>query len=416
LLVASAASTAFGSYMPAMSGKAEPQGLRWKDRIVKIAVSRSVTDQNSNIKTDSDVLVAIRASIEAWERVSDVRIEFELTDRVNVSPSGVSGDGVSLITIGQTPENVLLFSKDPQAESAKTRVFYNRRNFITEADIVLNPFQQFSTDGTFGTFDLESTLTHEIGHLLGLRHSSVLGSTMSGSLPKNGTFGLADLTARSLGESDIAAIRELYGVNVAIENCCAAIAGKISTGSVKPLKGITVWAEESNTGRVAAIAEVGQDGSFRLGGLLEGTYSVFWQKADDLLPSPLGVLGTYKLVKDEIRLVNERVSFTRSGVALDYVGINGQLSDTAVSLTGGREYTIFLGGKNLDQGKLAIEFNSPYITLAPNSITPQDFGSDVSVVNFIVTVHEGTPAGAYSIFVTGEDGAMHSLVGALNIQ
>ncbi|MEQ1606855.1 MAG: matrixin family metalloprotease [Pyrinomonadaceae bacterium] len=416
LLVASAATTAFGSYMPAMPGKAEPQGLRWKDRIVKIAVSRSVIDQNSNIKTDSDVLGAISRSIEAWQRVSDVRIEFELTDIINVSPSGLSGDGLSLITIAQTPENLLLFSKDPLAESAKTRVFYNRRNFITEADIVLNPFQQFSTDGTFGTFDLESTLTHEIGHLLGLRHSGVLGATMSGSLPKNGTFGLADLTARTLAESDIAAIRELYGVDGETQGCCAAIVGKVNAGTAKLLKGITVWAEESNTGRVAAIVDVAQDGSFRLGGLLEGTYSVFWQKEDDLLPSPLGVLGTYKLAKDEIRLVSERVTFTRSDLALDYVGINGQLSDTAVSLTGGREYTIFLGGKNLDRGKLAIEFNSPYITLAPNSVKPQDFGSDISVVSFIVTVHEGTPTGAYSIFVTADDGSMHSLIGALNIQ
>lgn len=416
LLVAAVASTALGSYMPAIAGKAEPQGLRWKDRAIKIAVSSSVIEQNTNIKTDSDVIGAIRRSLDAWERVADVRIEFELSDRLNVSPSGVSGDGVSLITIAQTAENVFLFAKDPQAESAKTRVFYNRRNFITEADIVLNPFQQFSTDGTFGTFDLESTLTHEIGHLLGLRHSGVLGATMSGSLPKNGTFGLADLSARSLAESDIAAIRELYGPAAETDGCCASIVGKLNAGSTKPAKGVTVWAEESSTGSVSAISELQADGTFRLGGLRAGTYSVFWQKKDDLYTSPLSVLGTYRLAKDETRSVNERINFTRSELGLNFVGINGQLTDTAVSLTNGREYTIFLGGKNLDNSKLEIEFNSPYITLSPNTIAAQDFGTGISVVSFVVTVHADTPAGVYSIFVTGEDGAIHSLIGALNIQ
>lgn len=415
MLVAAAASTAFGSYMPAMPGKAEPQGLRWKDRVVKIAVSRSVIDQNTNIKTDSDVMGAIRSSIAAWERAAGVKIEIELTDRVNVSPSGVSGDGTSLITIAQTPENLALFAKDPLAESAKTRVFYNRKNFITEADIVLNPFQQFSTDGTFGTFDLESTLTHEIGHLLGLRHSGVLGATMSGSLPKNGTFGLADLTARSLGESDVAAIRELYGVNPVDENCCSAIAGKLIAGTARSLKGASIWAEDSTTGKVAAIADVSSDGAFRLGGLPEGSYSVFWQKRDELA-SPMGSIGTFKLAKDETRLVSERISVGRSDISLDYVGINGQLSNTSVSLAAGREFTVLMGGKNIDNQKLAIEFNSPYITLVPNSINPQDFGDGVSVVSFIVSIHPDAPAGAFSIFATGDDGAMHSLVGALNIQ
>ncbi|MBK9768972.1 MAG: hypothetical protein IPP63_19275 [Chloracidobacterium sp.] len=85
LLVAAVATTAFGSYMPAIAGKAEPQGLRWKDRVIKIAVSNSVVDQNTNIKTDSDVIGAIVAKPCGWERVSDVRIEFELSDRLNVS-------------------------------------------------------------------------------------------------------------------------------------------------------------------------------------------------------------------------------------------------------------------------------------------------------------------------------------------
>src|ERR1043165_3558435 len=140
------------------------QDLRWRSNVIRIAVSASLTSQSPSIKADSDVLGAIRGSVAAWEAGPGLEFRLEVSDRQNVSAAGTVGDGVSLITIAQTPENLQLFAKDPFSESARTRVFYNRRGAITEGDIVLNPFQQFSTDGTFGTFDLETTLTHEIGH------------------------------------------------------------------------------------------------------------------------------------------------------------------------------------------------------------------------------------------------------------
>ncbi len=425
LLGSLATTNLFAGFLTGALGKNEPQQLRWKSGTIKIAASSSLLEPNTNIKTDSDVLGALERSIAAWESVANIEIQLEFSDKQNVSsaigPDGVSpavnGDGVSLVTIAQSAENVLLFSKDPQAESAKTRVFYNGKNgkyFVTEADIVLNPFQQFSTDGTFGTFDLESTLTHEIGHLLGLRHSSVRGAAMSDSLSKNGTFGLSSLDSRTLAETDIAAIRELYGVGS--ETCCAAIAGKLTANSAKAFKDIRVWAEESRTGRVAAQVEAGPDGGFRLGGLQAGTYSVFWQKDSGLLTSPVGSLGAFTIEKDETRTLFEKVSVGRSDVRLNFVGINRQLSDSAVAIDSGREYTVYLGGKNLDAAKITIEFNSPFLTVSPETLTKQDFGEDVSVINFVLAVHAETPRGVYSIFATGKDGTMNSLIGALNVR
>ena len=189
----------------------DTQRFRWKNNTIRVAVSSSLTRENSNIKTDSDVMGAIQRSLNSWQDVADIEFKVDQSDRQSVSPSGFAGDGVSLITIAQTPENLIFFSKDADSASAKTRIFYNIKGFITEADIVLkNAYGQFSTDGTFGTYDLESALTHEIGHLLGLRHSGVLGAMLD-NFGKIGVFGIRDYSPRSLSASDVAAIRELYG-------------------------------------------------------------------------------------------------------------------------------------------------------------------------------------------------------------
>ncbi len=360
-------------------------------------------------------MLAVRQSLRAWQDVANIEFVLESSDKLGLSPSGVSGDGVSLITIAQTPENVLLFSRDPLAESAKTRVFYNQKGFITEADIVLNPFQQFSTDGTYGTFDLKSTLTHEIGHLLGLKHSGVVGATMSESLSKNGSFGISDLPSRALSESDIAAVRELYGGGDS-EECCAAISGKLNFESRRSARNLRVWAEDNRTGRVIAQDNTGSDGSFLLGGMPAGIYSVFWQKRDALTPTLVGEFGVIKVEKGETRTLNARVVLQASDLTLSYVGVNSQLSDSAITLNAGREYLVYLGGKGYDAGAINLEFNSPFFTVDRKSIINQDFGEGLSVISFVVNVSENAIPGEYSIFATGENGLKGSLIGALKVR
>ena len=143
-----ASGEAIGSTSSAFAAKEEVRKLQWKGKKIEIALSRSLLSNSPNIKVGSDVAGAIRRSIAAWQNVAAVEIRTQETSRQDVSPSGLVGDGVSLITIAASPENILFFGKDPYSASAKTRIFYNRRGFITEADIVLNPFQLFSTDGS----------------------------------------------------------------------------------------------------------------------------------------------------------------------------------------------------------------------------------------------------------------------------
>src|SRR5205085_12087688 len=142
--------------------------------------------------------------------------------------------------------------------------------------IVLNPFLQFSTDGTIGTFDLQSTLTHEIGHLLGLAHSPVFGATMHANYGKNGVFGIQNFSSRTLSADDIAAVRSIYGVRSDDEECCGSIQGRLAFGT-KQAKTAEVWIEDTN-GSVQASTE-STDGEFRFSGLSEGKYREFAQEA-----------------------------------------------------------------------------------------------------------------------------------------
>lgn len=393
--------------------KADQSKARWRDNSFKISISSSLTANATNIKFDSDVVGAVLRSLKAWEAVADIKFQVDFTDRQSVSQAGTSGDGVNLITIAQTPENVLFFSKNGGSDSARTRVFVNRRGFISEADIVLSPFQQFSTDGSFGTFDLESTLTHEIGHLLGLRHSGVLGSMMADNIPKNGAFG-TPFSSRALSDSDAASARDIFGAPGEIE-CCASISGKLSLPNGKPAKGFQVWAEEDGTGRVLGHAETAIDGSYRIGGLLDANALLFWRKTDDPMASQIGEIGLFKLLKNAPALVNEKVLVSRSEFALNYIGTNRSLTDSSVSIKAGGEYVIYLGGQEIGPANFSIEFNSPFLKVARGSVAAEEFSDGIPAVSFVLTVDQATPPGTYSLFAINRSGTRTALVGAINI-
>lgn len=391
---------------------------RWKNAAIKIAVSSSLLKQNPNMKSDSDAAGAVARSLATWAGAADVTFQDSVSDKQTVSPYGNQGDGMSLITIAATPENLLLFSKNPQETAATTRVFFDRRGFITEADIVLNPYQQFSTDGTFGTFDLESTLTHEIGHLLGLDHSSVLSATMHGNYGKNGILGLQNFVPRTLAEIDISAIRAKYGsADDETAECCGAVTGKVVGPNGRAAKNVQVWAEDAETGKLSAETTTGTDGGYRFEGLAGGDYNIYAQRAGG--PGtriPAHEIGKVSVETGEITLASKRLTGLASDFQLQYLGFNGQLSGLAVPLSAGRTYTIYLGGKNFDKDSISIAFNSPFLTVSPKTIANVDFGGEISAVSFEIRVDPSAPVGEYSVTAESESSGRAVIIGGIAIR
>ena len=222
--------------------------LRWRNAgAINISFSNSLKNA-ANIKEGSDVAGALKRSLAHWERETNVKFIISWSDKQSISTG--KGDGVSLITIAPTTENSAIFNQEESETAANTRTFFKHNGEIIEADIALSPFLQFSTDGTTETFDLEAILTHEIGHLLGLDHSAVLGATMAENQGKNGVFALSGFAPRTLSEDDKAAVRTSYGARIENENCCGKISGGLFDEAKKPLAQSLIWIEEISSGRL----------------------------------------------------------------------------------------------------------------------------------------------------------------------
>jgi Matrixin/Carboxypeptidase regulatory-like domain len=387
--------------------------LRWKKASIPIVFSNSLLKPNPAIRPDSDIQGAIKRSLDAWEAVADVEFQVTWSDKLSVSPAGNSGDGTSLVTIAQTPENLLVFSGDVTEISARTRVFFNRRGEISEADIVLNPYQQFSTDGSIGTFDFESTLTHEIGHLLGLEHSSVIGATMNEHQGKNGVFNLTSFSPRTLSDDDITQIRAIYGAKN-VDDCCGTIDGKITLSNGKAAKGFNVWLEESETGRVSTGSKVSADGSFLFKGLLTDKYRVFIQDSANNFGGQ--ELGEIEVVKGKTTSLIKKITTSPRGFDVQFTGFNGQLSKLAIPINSGKSYLIYVGGKNLNPDDFKIGSTSPFITVSSGNLTKNDYGKDISVFSFEIKSATETPVGDYTIYLQNKDGAIEFLTGNLTVE
>jgi hypothetical protein len=387
--------------------------LRWKKVTIPVAFSNSLLKPNPAMRPDSDIQGAIRRSLDAWEAVANIEFQVTWNDKQSISPAGGAGDGTSLVTIAQTSENLLVFGGDSDEISARTRVFFNRRNEISEADIVLNPYQQFSTDGSIGTFDFESTLTHEIGHLLGLEHSTVVGATMNEHQGKNGTFNLSSFSLRTLSEDDISQIRAIYGARDD-SDCCGAIDGKITLAGGKTFKGFNVWLENPETGRVMTGAKINSDGSFLLKGLQAGKYRIYTQDSTGNFAGQ--DLGEVDVVKGKSTSFLKKITPAAKDFDVQFTGFNGQFSKLAIPINGGKSYLIYLGGKNLNPEDFKIGTTSPFFTVSNSNITKYDYGKEISVFSIEIKSLPETPAGDYTIFLQKSDGKIEFLTGSLSVE
>jgi hypothetical protein len=427
-----------------VAGAPPEQRTKWLTKTIQVGVSTSLSSPTSAITANSDISGAIHRALNRCSIAANLKFEESSSKAQSISPVN-GGDGISLITIAETAENLAIFGGGPNP--ARTRVFFDpETGEIVEADIAINPHPisadgtplRFSTDGTSGTYDLESTLMHEIGHFLGLDHSNVIGSTMQPHQAVNGTYKLPAFTERTLSEDDRARVLSLYGSPEGMSSIEGRLTNNSLGGYPIPISGAHVWVEESVSGRVVASGTTSANGYYRVERIPAGHYRVLTQYVDDpvasetsssgIVSEPIRAQRPFRSLelRNQVRLranattrLNYAIVAPNSGpptLKPRLLGTNSDLSATPLPAEAGKKLTVYVAGEGVDQVPISgISVTSPLMTIDPDSLMLHQFGTSFPVIGFDVIVSAQASFGDYSVRLQSNSGEVAFLPGGLTV-
>jgi hypothetical protein len=226
--------------------------------------------ENTNGITPNYFRQTVVHALQQWKHATQGVFDFEYwqgTDR-RYYPTTQKVDGLNAIHFASQSG----LRPDPNI-IGHTQVWYNASTgAILEADIILNDVNYELTDNPTHTSSrnrnqkpkvfLNNIVTHEMGHAIGLSHSSSINSSM---------LYVEFLEQFKLGCDDLAAAKHLYPSSL---NRTGKLEGVILGPDRIPLSGAVVTAISSQRGIPIASVHTNQNGKFIFGALESGSYSL----------------------------------------------------------------------------------------------------------------------------------------------
>lgn len=232
----------------------------------------------------------IRESFQSWSAIPTASITF--VEGSPTSPSVLPAfDQVNLVTSNVTPSIygsgalglTLVYSFETGGgfdEFGRPIQFAGQ---IVEADIMLNPQEAFTTNTTLvpDRTDLQSVMTHEIGHLLGMDHTTLISSTMFPSLGQGFNY------PKVISTDDAAGVSTIYPAPVFATK--GTLSGTVRTTTNTAVYGAIVVAVNAS-GQPVASALTNPNGQYTIAGLEPGPYTLYAEPLDQ--PVTIGNLNT----------------------------------------------------------------------------------------------------------------------------
>jgi hypothetical protein len=226
------ASVSGGSACPVRSHMRSPGSvtLRWSTSLGTNPAAIITQEQGADGHLD-EIEAVVTQSLGAWSGVTGTTIHSMAQNSVSrtATQNACGTDGINSVCFNQadmafTP-GVLAFTRVIVADKIGVQSGSGAASIepgeILDADIYFNP-SDFRTSyatpqalsAASASYDLESLLTHEMGHLLGFSHSAVWNAIMFPFAPAPGTFAGSRPTLEEpdapLGEDDRTGLRVLY--------------------------------------------------------------------------------------------------------------------------------------------------------------------------------------------------------------
>lgn len=276
LLAAPAALSAYLSLGTTVNGRSV--STRWTSMPIKYFITNRTVDK----VTANQLQAAATDSFATWTAVPTATFSASFAGFTNAEP--VRDDGATVI-------GFQVHSELERTLGVTTFTVDRTTGALVEADIFLNSFFDWSTSagGEANRFDVQSILTHEIGHLLGLGHS-LLGETEL--RPAGGrrvigkrsvmfpiAYAVGTTLDRALQDDDRAGLSTTYPTPQFLHDK-GSLAGHVTLDGAG-IFGAHVVAFNTKTQEMVGGFSLSASGQFAIDGLTPGVYILRVEPIDD---------------------------------------------------------------------------------------------------------------------------------------